>query len=77
MPIRSRFFRAGLCAAGVVLLGGLVPRAEALDSGDQSPPANPWLIRTWQTDDGLPDNNVTGLAQTMDGHLWVVQRGAD
>lgn len=27
--------------------------------------------RTWQTDEGLPHNNVQALAQTSDGYLWV------
>jgi ligand-binding sensor domain-containing protein/signal transduction histidine kinase len=27
--------------------------------------------RTWQTDEGLPNNNVQALAQTPDGYLWV------
>jgi ligand-binding sensor domain-containing protein/signal transduction histidine kinase len=30
-----------------------------------------WSVRVWQSDDGLPNNNVTGLAQTPDGYLWV------
>ncbi len=34
-----------------------------------------WLNRSWQTDDGLPDNSVTGLAQSADGYLWVGTRG--
>jgi signal transduction histidine kinase/ligand-binding sensor domain-containing protein len=34
-----------------------------------------WLVRTWQTDEGLPDNNVTGVAQTADGFLWVATLG--
>ncbi|HUC85102.1 MAG TPA: two-component regulator propeller domain-containing protein [Candidatus Acidoferrales bacterium] len=35
-------------------------------------PANSrWSVHTWQSDDGLPNNNVTGLAQTPDGYLWV------
>ncbi|MBU6408831.1 MAG: hypothetical protein KGR98_00455, partial [Verrucomicrobia bacterium] len=32
---------------------------------------SPWSVRTWQSDDGLPNNNVTSLAQTGDGFLWV------
>src|SRR4051794_19625490 len=31
-----------------------------------------WSVRAWQTDDGLPHNSVTSLAQTPDGYLWVV-----
>jgi len=30
-----------------------------------------WLARSWQTDDGLPDNSVAGIAQTPDGYLWI------
>ncbi len=30
-----------------------------------------WSFRAWQTDEGLPDNSVTGVAQTDDGYLWV------
>ena len=30
-----------------------------------------WLLRPWQTEDGLPDNSVEGLAQTSDGYLWI------
>jgi signal transduction histidine kinase/ligand-binding sensor domain-containing protein len=30
-----------------------------------------WSVHTWQSDDGLPNNNVTGLAQTDDGYLWI------
>ncbi|MGN6553380.1 MAG: two-component regulator propeller domain-containing protein, partial [Verrucomicrobiota bacterium] len=34
--------------------------------------ANPsFYIRHWQTDDGLPDDNVTSITQTRDGYLWV------
>ena len=75
MSTWSRFFRAGLCAAGVLLLGGPAWSEEPPDGEDIYPPANPWLTRTWQTDEGLPDNNVTGLAQATDGHLWVATLG--
>jgi signal transduction histidine kinase/ligand-binding sensor domain-containing protein len=34
-----------------------------------------WFNRVWQSDDGLPDNNVTGVAQTADGYLWVATTG--
>jgi len=30
-----------------------------------------WLARSLQTEDGLPDNSVDGVAQTADGYLWV------
>jgi signal transduction histidine kinase/ligand-binding sensor domain-containing protein len=34
-----------------------------------------WLWQSWQTDEGLPDNAVTGMAQTPDGYLWVATLG--
>jgi signal transduction histidine kinase/ligand-binding sensor domain-containing protein len=34
-----------------------------------------WLVRAWQTDEGLPDNNVTGVEQDADGFLWVATLG--
>ncbi|MEY4385160.1 MAG: hypothetical protein RLY20_443 [Verrucomicrobiota bacterium] len=33
--------------------------------------ASPWFNRTWQADDGLPGDNVTGVAQTKNGYLWI------
>src|SRR5512135_3112975 len=30
-----------------------------------------WVVRTWQTKDGLPQNYVYALLQTRDGYLWV------
>lgn len=30
-----------------------------------------WTVRSWQTDDGLPDSSVTSIAQSPDGYLWV------
>ena len=30
-----------------------------------------WARRVWQTEDGLPAANVTGIAQTRDGFLWL------
>jgi ligand-binding sensor domain-containing protein len=29
------------------------------------------VARVWQLDDGLPDNNITGVAQTPEGYLWL------
>jgi ligand-binding sensor domain-containing protein/signal transduction histidine kinase len=30
-----------------------------------------WSVHTWQSDDGLPNNNISSLAQTADGYLWA------
>lgn len=34
-----------------------------------------WFPRAWNSDDGLPDNNVSGVVQTADGYLWVATLG--
>ena len=33
-----------------------------------------WNVRVRQIDDGLPDNQVTGVVQTPDGYIWVATR---
>ena len=30
-----------------------------------------WFAHPWQSDDGLPNNTVSGVAQTPDGYLWL------
>jgi hypothetical protein len=48
---------AGWCALASQIL------AATNDSG--------WSLRVWQLDEGLPDNRVTGIAQTPDHYLWL------
>lgn len=57
------FIRACLLAAVLSLTAAV----EAVPSA--------WFTRTWQTDEGLPDNAVVGIAQTADGFLWVATQG--
>ncbi len=33
--------------------------------------AQDYLVRNWQTEDGLPDNTVTAIQRTPDGYLWI------
>lgn len=33
-----------------------------------------WLYRAWQTDDGLPNNDVTAIAQAADGAMFFATR---
>ena len=75
MSTRLKFLRATFCIIYLVLVGGVVQPARALDGDNTNPPPDLWLNRTWQTDEGLPDNNVTGVAQAADGHLWVATLG--
>ncbi len=46
-----------------------------LATGELSAAASaPWVVRTWQSDEGLPDNTVVGIEQTPDGYLWVATK---
>ncbi len=49
------------------LLAGSSVRAQT-NSGQK------YLIHTWQTDNGLPQNWVSSIAQTPDGYLWIGTR---
>ena len=57
--------RIARCCWLASLLAGLVPAAALA-----AQPAA-WFSRTWRSDEGLPDNQVQGVAQTPDGFLWV------
>jgi signal transduction histidine kinase/ligand-binding sensor domain-containing protein len=41
----------------------------------QAPPARlatqRWIIERWSSDQGLPQNTVSSIAQTPDGYLWI------
>src|ERR1700734_3719580 len=54
---------------GVLLSIGL--RAQALQTEDSSVSLRSEVLSTWTTQQGLPQNFVTALAQTPDGFLWV------
>jgi signal transduction histidine kinase/ligand-binding sensor domain-containing protein len=49
------------CAVALLLLSGV----QAFAAGGD------WFYREWSTDEGLPDNDVSGVAQAPDGFLWV------
>jgi len=66
------FFRLRAFLIAVLLMAG--PLRLAAESVVQTAQEG-WLVRTWQTDEGLPDNNVTGVAQAADGFLWVATLG--
>ena len=53
----------GVLSLGLTLLSGLAVCAQETNAS--------WLARSWQSDDGLPDDSVAGVAQTTDGFLWI------
>ena len=53
----------------------MVLAASGISVAFAAPPISSWLYREYQTEDGLPDISVTGVAQTTDGYLWVSTKG--
>ena len=67
----GRFFLFRFCVWGWLGAGtAVVPAASALAAGGSEEEPG-WLIRTWDSDDGLPQNSVVSLAQTADGYIWA------
>jgi signal transduction histidine kinase/ligand-binding sensor domain-containing protein len=60
-----RLIHLPVCA---VLLCGFVGRPAA---GAPAESGQPWLVRQWETDAGLPQNTVNALVETRDGFLWL------
>jgi signal transduction histidine kinase/ligand-binding sensor domain-containing protein len=48
-----------------LLLGGLPAATGA------APDSPDYFVRSWKTENGLPDNAVTAVVQTRDGYLWL------
>lgn len=69
-PVRKAFISlfSGRTVPAVPLLL-LLSAWQVLGSGSE------WFARGWRTDEGLPDNDVTGVAQSADGFLWVSTLG--
>jgi ligand-binding sensor domain-containing protein len=51
---------------GLLLLLSL-PQSSARPTFQADPE---YLIDTWETEDGLPENSATAMVQTPDGYLW-------
>lgn len=64
----ARLLQFLVVIAIIATLGGLaVPRvAQAAAASAQD-----YLVDVWRTEDGLPMNSVSSLAQTPDGYLWT------
>ena len=60
---------------GRVLLAGLLLSPVFRTPAAASDISDDWFARAWRSDEGLPDNNVSGIAQTPDGFLWVATVG--
>lgn len=68
--LRLIFLLTFLCGqsafvAVVALLSVISIQSNAADTNSS------WFYRAWQTEDGLPANSVTAIAQTGEGRLWL------
>jgi signal transduction histidine kinase/ligand-binding sensor domain-containing protein len=43
----------------------------AFPAGSLASTNSAWSIHNWRTSEGLPNNDLTGIAQTSDGFLWL------
>ena len=60
---QKHFLASGILAL-LGSLGGLWPGSSLASSLNYS-------IRTWQTEDGLPQNSITAIVEGNDGYLWL------
>jgi ligand-binding sensor domain-containing protein/signal transduction histidine kinase len=58
----------GVAAAVVITLG---PAGSVLTTAAADREAPEFFLRTWHTEDGLPQNHGTAIVQTREGYLWV------
>lgn len=68
-PSGSRRYRAAWFRAQFCIMVFLASLAGTLGADTSSPKG--YLVESWQSEKGLPQNTVTGIAQTPDGYLWV------
>lgn len=54
-----------------VFLFGWAGSACLASAGEEEKAAQDYVLRTWDTEDGLAGNSVFGIAQTADGYLWL------
>src|SRR5438093_10090437 len=61
--------RWAVAAAWLLFSSFCADRTAASDS--VAPGRTPYTIDVWETDDGLPQNEVISMTQTRDGYLWL------
>lgn len=66
-------FRPPLDAFCVLALfiAPILPTSAEKPSINSLPNSDDYLLRTWDTEDGLPSNDIRSITQTPDGYLWV------
>lgn len=66
--------RVVLRSLGWCWIAGMISAADSAISQPLEHVSADFLIRVWNSEDGLPQNSVNCLAQTPDGYLWIGTR---
>ena len=69
MYLRNWF--AGRSGLWIILLLAAARSSTAAPASMPQSGEQDFLIRVWETEDGLPQSSAVSLAQTPDGYLWV------
>ena len=72
-PGREPSPKTGTSRPIAIILGVLIvlPLLVSLRASERGSAPGGYLERTWQTEQGLPQNSVTDIVQTQDGYLWL------
>ena len=49
----------------------LATSVDVAETANAAPDTSPFVVRSWQVEDGLPHNSVNAILQTSDGYLWL------
>jgi ligand-binding sensor domain-containing protein/signal transduction histidine kinase len=72
MRVKTFAINSQVCGLLLSMLGCLIVSTRAADLPDRpSKNLTDYFVQTWQEDEGLPRNTITGIAQTPDGYLWL------
>jgi signal transduction histidine kinase/ligand-binding sensor domain-containing protein len=63
--------RKSKMAAMLALIYSVLAASLNAESSEVKDLRSEFIVDFWQTDQGLPDNFITSLAQTPDGYIWV------
>ena len=74
IPVPERRILGMICCLLSMMLASVTLPASTLWA-DPEMRTPPFLVRSWQTKDGMPQNSVQALAQSAEGYLWVGTRG--
>ena len=68
---RFRLFIPLLVLACAVVAVPQSVSAPLVATDASSPLSEDYVLRTWEVDEGLPNNSISSIAQTPDGYLWL------